>query len=120
MRDNGTFTADVTMRPDFAALARAMYSDSYYYGSSVYSLLSILSGRLMNLFDFQVTAHSSGSMDKATGTMEYHQKNAFKLKLDTEMTRTEVKDGPALTPPEGAPVEMVMDLGTALLFTPAL
>lgn len=119
MRDNGTFTADMDLRPDFQAMMKNAF-DSYYDPYFSYSLMGILSGRLLNLFDFQITAHSSGSMDKAAGTMEYHQKNAFKLKLDTEMTRTEVKDGPALTPPEGAPVEMVMDLGTALLFTPAL
>ncbi len=120
MRPNGTFTADVTMRPDFAALARAMYSDSYYYGSSVYSLISIFTGRFLGLFDFQITAHSSGSMDHAKGEMEYHQKNAFKVNMTTEAQRVKTNTAPALTPPEGAPVEMVMDLGTALLFTPAL
>lgn len=109
MRDNGTFSADMNMRPDFEAMMKSAF-DSYYDPYFSYSLLSILSGRLMNLFDFQVTAHSSGSMDKAAGTMEYHQKNTFKLKLDTEMTRTEAKDDPALTPPEGADVIMLTDM----------
>lgn len=117
MRDNGTFSADMDLRPDFEAMMKSAF-DSYYDPYFSYSLLSILSGRLMNLFDFQVTAHSSGSMDKAAGTMEYHQKNAFKLKLDTEMTRTEVKDDPALTPPEGADVIMLTDMAGDFLVVP--
>lgn len=115
MGGDGTFSADMTMRPDFQAMMRAAMDDYYSYDYSVYDLVSILSGRVLSLFEFQVTAHSSGSMDKATGTMEYHQKNTFKLKLDTETDRVEVKDGPALTPPEGADVIMVLDLSTELL-----
>ena len=117
MRNDGTFSADMKMRPDFEGMMKGLYDSYDYYGSSIYSVVSILTGRFMGLLDFQVTAHSAGSMDKAAGTMEYHQKNAFKLKLDTETDRVETKTAPALTPPEGADVIMVVELGTELFPT---
>ncbi len=101
MKKDGSFTCDVAARPDMKGMAAAMYSEDSYYNSN---LLSILSGRLMGLLDFQMEGHSAGTADKAEGTVEYHQKNAFKLKLDAQSERKEVKDIPANLPPKGAPV----------------
>ncbi len=99
MKGDGSFTYDVAVRPDMAGLARASMAGGY--GSPA---LSILAGRLLGLFDFRVEGHSAGTADKAAGTVEYHQKNAFRLELDMDSERRAVRQSPAAMPPEGAAI----------------
>lgn len=101
MKGDGSFTCDVEARPDMKGLAAAMYSEDSYDSSDLWR---VLSGRMMSLLDFRVEGHSAGTADRAEGSIEYHQKNAFELRADMDSVRKEVRDIPAAQPPEGAKI----------------
>lgn len=96
----GAVSADVTIRPDMDAAAWLAMGDPVSYDAGETALMTWI----MNLLDFRLDAHSSGTADQAVGTMEFHWKNQFKLELKSQAARKKTGDVPALQPPETAEI----------------
>lgn len=97
--ENGKFSAKAAFRMDMDAAA-AMIADSSWYATGAAETAAITWA--MNLFDFRMASSSSGTADQASGTAEFHWKNQFSLKMDTQSSRKKTSDVPAAAPPEGA------------------
>lgn len=97
--ENGKFSAKAALRMDMDAMA-AMIADSSWYATGAAETAAITWA--MNLFDFRMASSSSGTADQASGTAEFHWKNQFSLKMDTQSSRKKTSDVPAAAPPEGA------------------
>lgn len=97
--ENGKFSAKAAFRMDMDAAA-AMIADSSWYATGAAETAAITWA--MNLFDFRMASSSSGTADQASGTAEFHWKNQFSLKMDTQSSRKKTSDVPTAAPPEGA------------------
>lgn len=97
--ENGKFSAKAAFRMDMDAAA-AMIADSSWYATGAAETAAITWA--MNLFDFRMASSSSGTADQASGTAEFHWKNQFSLKMDTQSSRKKTSDVPTDAPPEGA------------------
>lgn len=95
----GTVTSSVDIRPDMEGMVTMLAG-----GGWTDSLEAALLIRLLELFDFQETARSSGTADHSTGTAQFHWKNQFKLELSAATDRQKTPQAPRTTPPEGAEI----------------
>lgn len=91
---------DMALRPDVEGITDAVYESDPYY-----SLMSgLVAARLMGMADFRVTAGGRTSAQGGSAELELHWKNSFKLTLDMETARKEVRTAPRTAPPDGAEI----------------
>lgn len=95
--DKGEIGLDMALRPDMEGIAAAIYDNSFsYYG--------LFAGGLLGMADFRYTAKGQSSAKGGSAKLELHWKNSFKLALDMDSVRKQVKDAPRTTPPETAQI----------------
>lgn len=94
----GDVSLDMAFRPDMEGITAAIYDNSGYgyYG--------FLTGGLLGMADFRYAAKGQSSAKGSGMTLELHWKNSFKLALNMDTTRREVKTAPRTTPPAGVEV----------------
>ena len=96
--EKGETSLDMALRPDMKGIASAIDDNSYYgyYG--------LLTGGLLGMADFRYAAKGQSSARGGDMELELHWKNRFKLALDMNTVRKEVKTAPRTTPPDGAEI----------------
>lgn len=101
MDSKGNTSYDMAFRPDVEGITAAIYENSDPY----YSLMgSLFAWRLLGMTDFRVAASGQSSAKGGASSLELHWKNSFKLALDMDTARKEVKTAPRTTPPDGAEI----------------
>lgn len=101
MDPKGNTSFDMALRPDAEGITTAIYEN----GDPYYSLMGgLFAWRLLGMTDFRYAASGKTSARGGTASLELHWKNSFKLALDMETTRKEVRTAPRTTPPDGAEI----------------
>ena len=101
MDPKGNTSFDMALRPDAEGITTAIYEN----GDPYYSLMGgLFAWRLLGMTDFRYAASGKTSARGGTASLELHWKNSFKLALDMETTRKEVRTAPRITPPDGAEI----------------
>lgn len=97
--EGGRFTCQAAIRLDMDALAGQIAGSEYWDAAETAAITWV-----MNLLDFRMTAQSSGTANKASGTAQFHWKNQFQLDLKTDSARTATNSVPRSAPPAGVQV----------------
>lgn len=95
---SGKMTADMAVRLDADAFAAQLLDDDY--NSDFFS--SALLTWAVNLLDFRMESHTSGTAERSSGNALFHWKNQFKLEMTSSSSRQKTGASPKAAPPEGA------------------
>lgn len=98
---NGSMTSDAVLRLDMDALAQ-WSQDTYDAPDPFYTALTAWA---LNLLDFRLESHASGTASSSTSTASLHWKNQFKLEMTGRSTRQKTTAEPRALPPAGSKIE---------------
>lgn len=102
---NGKLTADLIFRLDMDAFAGLIVRESYNPNPFSAALISWA----VNLLDFRMESHASGTAEKNSSTASFHWKNQFRLDITGSSTRRKTNTAPRSAPPAGAEVVELFD-----------